>query len=147
MKNNEFAAKVDNLESQVQELTHHVAQLLKNQKPTPSTQEPHTSSQANEESSPSGKYTTEPPNACPKPPDPPVSSTKTRRESKGYWKKAEKEKRASAPLPDDLFTMCTMLEEDKLITRIEPKPRTCIPKEFNPHVHCYYHMDVSRHKN
>lgn len=41
---------------------------------------------------------------------------------------------------------CTRLIKDKLITRIEPKPRTCIPKGFNPYVRCYYHIDVSGHK-
>lgn len=146
MKDSEFAAKVDNLESQIQELTHLVARLLKNQNPTSSTQEPHTSPQADDQSSPSGKSTPEPSSAYPKPPNPSISSTKTRRESKGYWKKAEKEKRAFAPLPDDLFTMCARLVEDKLIARIKTKQRTCIPKGFNPHVHCYYHMDVFGHK-
>lgn len=50
------------------------------------------------------------------------------------------------PLLDDLFTMYARLVKDKLIARINPKPRTCIPEGFNPHIHCFYHMDVSGHK-
>lgn len=46
-----FAAQIDNLESQIQKLTHLVASLLKNQDPTLSIQEPHASSQAKKKNS------------------------------------------------------------------------------------------------
>lgn len=96
-KNKEFAAKIDNLESQVQDLTHLVARLLKSQSPTSSTQVPNASPQAKEKPSHSGEPTEESSNAYSKPPDPPFFPTKTRRESKSYSRKVEKEKRAFAP--------------------------------------------------
>lgn len=66
MENKEVVAKIDNLESQVQELIYLVARLLKNQNPISSTQSSQASYQANKESSPSNKATLESPNAYPK---------------------------------------------------------------------------------
>lgn len=48
MEEKEYSAKIDNLESQVRELTHLVASLLKKQRPTSFIQEAQASSQANE---------------------------------------------------------------------------------------------------
>lgn len=64
----------------------------------------------------------------------------------GYRKKAEKEIRAFASLRSDLSTMPTKLEKDNLIARIQTKPRTFVSTGLNPHIHCYYLMDVFGHK-
>lgn len=56
MKNIEFAAKTDNLESQFKERTHLIASLLKGQNPTSLTEESDASSQDKEKPSPLRRY-------------------------------------------------------------------------------------------
>lgn len=79
MMNKEFATKIDNLESQIQELTHFVARILKKENPISSTQEPHALFQANKESLSSNKATPESTNVYSEPPILPVFSTKIHR--------------------------------------------------------------------
>lgn len=130
MEKKESVAKIDNLENQIQELTHLVTRLLKNQNPTPSTQAPYTSSLAKEKPSISSEPIPEASNAYPKPLDPSIFFTKARQESKGYSRKTEKKRHAFAPLPNDLFTMCARLVKDKLIARMIPSRGHASQKEI-----------------
>lgn len=103
MENKEFVKKIDNLESQIQELTNLVASYWKT-KTASSTQALHASSQAKGKSSSSGEPTPESYNGYSKLLHPPIFSTKTHGES-GVMEESRERETYLTPLLDDLFCM------------------------------------------
>lgn len=66
--------------------------------------------------------------------------------SKKRPKKTGKEDHDFTRLPNDLPLLCNKPLKHYLIARIVPKPRSKIPKGFEPYAHYLYHIGMPDHK-